>query len=55
MEKPMATTEEALLQKIAGTLDDILGELRRGADRHEELDKSNAEAEDLRRNPFHNV
>jgi hypothetical protein len=49
MEKAMS--EEALLQKIAGTLDDILVELRRGADRHDEIDKSAVEAEETRRNP----
>ena len=31
MEIEMSTSEEVLLQKIAGTLDDILVELRRGA------------------------
>jgi hypothetical protein len=51
----MSTNEEALLQKIAGTLENILGELRRGADRHDELDKSAAEAEDLRSNPYRNT
>ena len=45
----MSTSEEVLLQKIAGTLDDILVELRRGADRHEAIDKSEADAEDMAR------
>jgi len=51
----MSVNEEALLQKIASTLESILAELRRGADRHDELDKSAAEAEDIRRNPYRNV
>jgi hypothetical protein len=51
----MNTTEEALLQTIADKLDSILAELRRGADRHDELDKSLAEAEDIRRNPYRNI
>jgi hypothetical protein len=55
MEKAMTTNEEGLLQKISGTLESILEELRRGGDRHDELDKANAEAEDLRRNPYRNI
>jgi hypothetical protein len=51
----MNTNDEALLQKIAGTLENILQELRRGGDRHDELDKVNAEAEDLRRNPYRDI
>ncbi|HLO21783.1 MAG TPA: hypothetical protein VK192_15005 [Sphingomicrobium sp.] len=51
----MNTNEEVLLQKMADTLDSILVELRRGADRHDELDKSAAKAEDIRRNPYRNI
>lgn len=51
----MLTDEQALLQKMAGTLEEILGELRKGRDRHEELDQANAEAEHKLRNPYENV
>ncbi len=51
----MSTDEQALLQRIAGTLDDILAELRKGSERHEELDQSKADAEFKRQNPFENI
>jgi hypothetical protein len=55
LENEMNTDEQALLQKMAGTLDEILGELRKGSERHEELDQSNADAEYKRQNPYENV
>jgi hypothetical protein len=51
----MATDEQALLQRIASTLDEILAELRRASERHAQLDRSNAEAEETRQNPYSNV
>ena len=51
----MHTDEQALLQKIAGTLEEILSELRKGSERHEELDQANADAEYKLRNPYENV
>ena len=51
----MNTDEQALLQKMAGTLEEILSELRKGRERHKELDQSNADAEYKLRNPYDNV
>ena len=51
----MNTDERPLLEKIAGTLEEILGELRKGRERHEELDESAAAAEYKIRNPYENV
>ncbi len=51
----MNTDEQALLQKIAGTLEEILSELRKGSERHQELDQANADVEYKRQNPFDNV
>ena len=51
----MATEEQALLQRIATTLDEMLAEMRRASERHSELDRSAAEAEHARRNPYQNV
>jgi hypothetical protein len=53
--KSMQTDEQPLLQRIASTLDQILAELRKGSERHDQLDQSNAEAEELRKDPFSNV
>lgn len=47
--------EQTLLTRIAGTLDEILAELRKGSERHEQLDQTNAEAEELRKDPYSNV
>ncbi len=55
MEERMNTDEQALLQKIAGTLEEILSELRKGSERHQELDQANADVEYKRQNPFDNV
>jgi hypothetical protein len=49
------TNESATLDRIATTLDAILAELRKGSERHEQLDQSTAEAEKLRRDPFSNI
>ncbi len=51
----MNTDDQAILQKIADTLDQILTELRKGSDRHEELDQASADAEYKRQNPYDNV
>ncbi len=51
----MNTDEQVLLKKIAGTLEEILAELRRGSERHEELDQASADAEHKRQNPFENI
>lgn len=51
----MNTDEQALLQKMAGTLEEILSELRKGSVRHEELDQANADAEYKLRNPYENI
>ncbi len=51
----MSTDDQALLQRMANTLDDILLELRKGTDRHQEIDQSNVDAEELRKNPYSNV
>ncbi len=55
MEERVNTDEHALLQKIAGTLEEILAELRKGSERHQELDQANADAEYKRQNPYDNV
>lgn len=51
----MATDEQALLERIATTLDEMLVEMRRASERHSELDKSAAEAEHALQNPYSNV
>jgi hypothetical protein len=51
----MAADEQALLQRIATTLDEMLVEMRRASERHSELDKTSADAAHLRQNPFSNV
>ncbi len=51
----MNTEEQPLLERIAGTLDDILSELRKAGERHKELDESNAAAEYKIQNPYENV
>lgn len=55
----MTTDERPLLEKIAGTLEEILSELRKGRQRHEELDKAAAAAaaaaEYKIRHPYENV
>ncbi len=51
----MQTDEQTLLQRIASTLDQILAELRKGSERHEQLDQISADAEELRKDPFSNV
>ena len=51
----MNTDEQALLEKMAGTLEEILNELRKGRERHEQLDQSNADAEHKIQNPYENV
>ncbi len=55
MEERMNTDEQALLEKIAGTLEEILAELRKGSERHEELDQASADAEYKLQNPYENV
>jgi hypothetical protein len=55
MEDQMNTDERPLLEKIAGTLEEILSELRKGRERHKELDESAAAAEYKIRNPYENV
>ena len=52
MEERMNTDEQSLLQKIAGTLEEILAELRKGSERHEELDQASADSEYKRQNPY---
>jgi uncharacterized protein involved in exopolysaccharide biosynthesis len=51
----MQTDDQSLLEKIASTLDQILAELRKAGERHEQLDQSNAEAEQLRKDPYSNI
>ena len=51
----MNTDDRPLLEKIAGTLEEILSELRKSSDRHKELDESNAAAEYKIQNPYENV
>ena len=51
----MNTDEQSLLEKIAGTLEEILAELRQGSERHKELDQATADAEYKRQNPYENV
>lgn len=51
----MTTDERPLLEKISRTLEEILGELRKGRQRHEELDESKAAAEYKIQNPYENV
>ncbi len=51
----MNTDERLLLEKMAGTLEEILNELRKGRERHKELDESNAAAEHKIQNPYENV
>jgi hypothetical protein len=51
----MQTDNQALLERIASTLDQILAELRKSSERHEQLDQSKAEAEELRKDPFSNI
>jgi hypothetical protein len=55
MEESMQTEDRPLLEKIAATLDDILTELRKGSERHKDLDESNAAAEYKLQNPYENV
>lgn len=55
MEDQMNTDERPLLEKIAGTLEEILSELRKGRERHKELDEAAAAAEYKLRNPYENV
>jgi hypothetical protein len=55
MEDQMNTDERPLLEKMAGTLEAILSELRKGNERHKELDDSNAAAEYKLQNPYENV
>jgi hypothetical protein len=55
MEAEMNTDERPLLEKMAVTLDEILIELRKGRERHKELDESNAAAEYKIQNPYENV
>ena len=49
------TDEASTLERIAATLDDILAELRKGTERHEQLDETTAAAEELRKDPFSNI
>jgi hypothetical protein len=49
------TDENSALDRIATTLDAILAELRKGTERHEQLDQSTAAAEELRKDPFSNI
>ena len=49
------TDDSTTLNKISATLDDILAELRKGSERHEQLDQTNAAAEELRKDPFSNI
>ena len=51
----MNSDESPVLEKIAATLDEILAELRKGSERHKELDESNAAAEYKIQNPYENV
>jgi len=51
----MNADEQDLLKKIASTLEEILAELRKGSERHEELDQATADAEHKRQNPYENV
>ena len=51
----MSTDEQRSLEKMAGTLEEILSELRKGRARHKELDESNAAAEYKIRNPYENI
>jgi hypothetical protein len=55
MEDGMNTGDQALLQKIASILEEILAELRKGSERHQELDQASADVEYKRQNPFENV
>ena len=55
MEDQLNTDERPLLAKIAGTLEAILSEMRKGNERHKELDESNAAAEYKLQNPYENV
>ena len=49
------TDESSTLERIATTLDEILVELRKGSERHQQLDQSTAAAEELRKDPFSNI
>ena len=51
----MNTDEQRTLEKMSDTLEAILSELRKGRERHEDLDESNAAAEYKIRNPYENV
>ena len=51
----MNTEDRPLLEKIAATLEEILTELRKGSERHKELDETNAAAEYKIQNPYENV
>jgi hypothetical protein len=51
----MDTTDKPVLQEIASTLEEILAELRKGSERHEDLDQANADAEYKRQNPYDKV
>ncbi len=51
----MNTDDQTLLQRIAGTLEEILAELRKGSERHEELDQASVDAESKRQNPYDKV
>ena len=51
----MTSDDRPLLEKMSRTLEEILGELRQGRERHKELDESNAAAEYKIQNPYENV
>ena len=51
----MNIEDRPLLEKMSATLDEILIELRKGRERHRELDESNAAAEYKIQNPYENV
>jgi len=51
----LGTEEHTLLQRIANTLEEMLLEMRRASERHEQLDKSAAEAEHAIQNPYSNI
>ena len=51
----MNTDDRPLLERIAATLEEILSELRKGRERHKELDESNAAADYKIQNPYENV
>lgn len=51
----MDITQNALLERMAATLDQMLAEMRQANERHLQLDQSAADAEHARRNPYENV